>query len=399
MYTGSILNRRDKRLQTLLEALRRQLDTSFLSGERLPAERRLASTYGVGATTIHRALQTLAGEGRLTATPRSGWIKKEAQTPALSPRRHFSVGLISRRSDDEWQDQPIYSALSAEAKTRSVELIPVPNPHYYHNTTERVRIDFARVPWNSFDVGLLVEAEDTIRLRDQTLDARRVLAVDYNATRYGLDSVSFADWQAGEDAAKYLLNLGHLRIAVTEQITDPGLAADPASTLRRLGAEAALAEAGACILPQWRMPVHCRGGRDHSHPGSVAAIVANWAKAPPKQRPTALLAFDTTPITHGGLFRALNTNGLNVPRDLSIIGICWSGHDQCGGPETEGLRLTRLEFDLSALVRRTFDAAAALAAEEWTAGVRRERSPQLYLAPVMLTPGQSTCAPPDAGPK
>jgi hypothetical protein len=57
------------------------------------------------------------------------------------------------------------------------------------------------------------------------------------------------------------------------------------------------------------------------------------------------------------------------------------------------MRYTCVDFDLAALVRRTFDAARRLAAEK-TPPDKRTRKPELFLAPVRLLPGETTAPPP-----
>lgn len=404
------MGRHDRCLQNVLEMLRRQIDSSFGPGERLPSERQMASMHRVAPNTIHRALMVLSAEGYVTARERAGWLRTSKGSIAhgsrgrkWNRRRPLTVGLLTRRAESQWQENEIYSALLEEAQRRNIQIVPVPNRHLHRLSSEQDRIELSRVPWNSFDVGLLVEAEGTIRMRDPLMQSRKVIAVDQDATRYGIDSVAFADVQAGEMVARHLLGLGHIRFAVTDEINEPGYPSDPAFTARRHGFEAAIGEAGGLLWPHWRMPVLRRtkpgwsagGFRHESSHYYVKKTVAAWAALPPSQRPTALFANLAVPIVHGRLVEELASAGLNVPREFSLITGTWGGKLPAGGgePARNGVRITSVDFDLSALVRRVFDAARELADEKPRPG-GSQKPAKLYLAPAMLLMGQSTAPPP-----
>jgi DNA-binding LacI/PurR family transcriptional regulator/DNA-binding transcriptional regulator YhcF (GntR family) len=388
------------RFQELLSRLRSYITATFRPGERLPSKRALAAMHDVSPTTIERACYVLRREGTVAAKARLGYSR--AGSPAIRVARRkkkLAFALMSRRSTDEWESCEIYPALLEEAKKRQIEMRPLANPHYLRMTLERNRLDLTRVPWNSFDVALLVEAEEMVRTRDPALYSHRVLAVDQDATEYGLDSVAFANAQAGALAARHLHSFGHLRFAVTDEVNAAGYPADPSCLSRRHGFETVLAEIGGMLLPQWRIPITRR-----SYPAWIAppgcglstdvvkATVATWMSAPPGQRPTALFAITPVPLLQGGLIEELSRNGIRVPRDFSIVSITWNGSFFGGGaPVVDGLPITCVDFDLSALVKRTFDAAIELAHEK---ARPPSRSPRLTLAPVRLIPGQSIAAAP-----
>jgi DNA-binding LacI/PurR family transcriptional regulator len=387
---------RGHRFQLLVSALRSQIDASYSPGETLPSERELASMHSVSSHTIHRALHFLHRAGIVCSKERVGWMRAATH---LSVRKQLSglrVGVITRRSADEWNESEMYAMLFDEARRRGIQIVEVPNRFDIRSSPDRFVIDVAQIPWNLFDVALFVESEETLRLRHPILLRHKVLVVDQNATELGLDSVAFADAVAGKLVAQHLLKLGHTRFAVTEEFSEIGYPCDPAWTARRHGFEAALSEAGAQLLPQWRLlvprngrPLWAGGGfTRNSHQNLVRKKLAEWAALPPIQRPTALFAISHAPISHGDLASELVRYKFRVPRDLSIISVTWNGKFWGGSePVIGSRRLTHIDFDLSAMVRRIFDAVQELTLEPEG---HAQRPPKLFIAPAILVDGEST---------
>jgi DNA-binding LacI/PurR family transcriptional regulator len=393
------MGRRDQRFQIVIEGLRSQIGESFAPGERLPSKREFAAMHGVGETTVKRVMKVLTSEGYVTVIPNVGSFRTNARgsspTDAAGEKREaLAVGLVSRRSADEWPSHEIYPALLEAARGRGIQVLEIPNPNSYRYTPSRSLIQLARVPWNRFDVALFVEAEDTIQLNDPVLSARKVVAVDHDATGYGIDSVAYANANAGAIAARHLLALGHIRFAVTEEQNDAGFPADPAWTERQQGFEATIKAAGGLLLPQWRLQIP-RRGHLQTVDQFINAAVAAWAAAPVAQRPTALFALTSIPLVLDRIIEQLCHHGWRVPRDMSVVTVTSGGKFfGRGEPQLGSLRITSVNFDLATLVRRTFDAAEELANEPRPNGVRPRRAPKLFLAPAMLAPGSSTALPP-----
>ena len=139
----------------------------------------------------------------------------------------------------------------------------------------------AKVAWNSFDVGLLVELEDAQTLSDPMLKQRPVLAVDLDATEFGIESVTFDDYGAGRLAARHLFELGHRRFAVTDEINDPGWPAEITWLARRHGFEAEAGRLGGCIWPQWRIP-SARSRNSLIMSEMTRSIADSWAAMAPE---------------------------------------------------------------------------------------------------------------------
>ena len=72
------MSARNEQFRKLVDELQRQVSDSFAPGERLPSRRELAAMYGVGATTIDRALKSLSKTGLVHPATRVGWFRAAA---------------------------------------------------------------------------------------------------------------------------------------------------------------------------------------------------------------------------------------------------------------------------------------------------------------------------------
>ncbi len=109
-------------------------------------------------------------------------------------------------------------------------------------------------------------------------------------------------------ATQHLLGLNHTRIG---HLASPSTGEIAQARLR--GIEAALAEAGLSLRPEWR-PIVPPGTEVE---GGVQAMRA-LLDLPADQRPTAVIAFND--IIALGALHAVRTYGLRVPQDISIVG-------------------------------------------------------------------------------
>jgi DNA-binding LacI/PurR family transcriptional regulator len=386
---------RSHRFQNLLADLRRQIRNSFSPGETLPAKREWALSHSVSPSTIQRAMQALAAEGAVRIEPSVGWVRTpQIRTASKAKTRCLKVGLLTMRVRDEWNDYELYPMLLEEARRRRIEIIEV--PHRFEgarrSTPGRHRIELSRVPWNTFDAALLVEAENTIPAASAMLRNKPVIAVDMDATMHGFDSVSFMNAEAGAIAARYLMGLGHERFVIVEEGNVPGFAWDEAWTQRRHGFEAAAGAAGCVMRPGWRLAVPRQGpstaGKEF-FANEFPAIIQRWLDESCDRRPTAMMATAGSVISP--VMTALARHDLRVPRDFSIVTFSSNRHFWFGmEPIIDDMRMTCVDLDLSAMVRRSFDAVDDLLKD----GPPRRRTPRLYQAPATMLAGDSACEAP-----
>ena len=363
--------------QHLVAQLRQHLTASFTGGETIPSTRALAAMYGVGTMTAHRALQQLTLDGVIDRRANAGWVRAGGGSGSRAARSRLRIGVISALTRAEWQKNKFYALLTAEAARRGLELVESPNPHADRSTPARSRVDLSRVPWNHFDLALLIDVEDSVTLSDRRLSRKKVLVVDRDATVYGLNSVTFDNAAAGRIAAQHLFDLGHRRFAVTDEVSDPGWPSEQTWLARRHGFEAMSGYLGGCIRPEWRLLIPHKGLQAYRF-AHLRATIDHWLTLAPKRRPTALFSFDETFARIAATEFA--KRNVHVPRDLSIVTI--SG--QYGAPPKSGQDFTLVWLDMNALARRIFDTAEAL---------DDTQEARLYRSPVLLVPGRSSAPP------
>ena len=122
-------------------------------------------------------------------------------------------------------------------------------------------------------------------------------------------SVGVDSFLGAQLAVRHLVALGHTRIAAVIESEVP-----EERTARIEGFRAALAEAG---LPHdERLELRDAPGLDKRGPGARTAVVRELLQLDP--RPTAIVAGDD--LAAIGLIDAFEARGIDVPRDLSVVG-------------------------------------------------------------------------------
>jgi DNA-binding LacI/PurR family transcriptional regulator len=114
---------------------------------------------------------------------------------------------------------------------------------------------------------------------------------------------------AMRQAAQHLLSLNHARIGYLSAFSTSQIAA-----ARQCGLDAALAEAGLSLRPEWCASVPPGVEID----GGFQAMMALLDLAP-QERPTGVIAFND--VVALGALHAARTRGLRVPQNLSLIGV------------------------------------------------------------------------------
>ncbi|MBL7253117.1 LacI family DNA-binding transcriptional regulator [Paractinoplanes lichenicola] len=135
--------------------------------------------------------------------------------------------------------------------------------------------------------------------------------IDFKSRHYATDSILSDGLDGARVAVEHLLANGHRRIAfVGGPMTSPeaGIQAVPALQHRYLGYRMALAAAGIAFDPALIAPCHLR-------PDDVTAATGALLS-----RTTCTAMFCANDQTAAGAIRVLNSAGMRVPQDVSVIG-------------------------------------------------------------------------------
>jgi LacI family transcriptional regulator, xylobiose transport system transcriptional regulator len=120
----------------------------------------------------------------------------------------------------------------------------------------------------------------------------------------GIPAIGSANWQGGLLATRHLTDLGHRAIAA---ITGPD---DMMSALARIdGYRSAMKAANLPVHPEWERYGDFHEASGELHGGELLAL---------DERPTAIFA--GSDLQALGVLRAAARHGLEVPRDLSVVG-------------------------------------------------------------------------------
>lgn len=154
--------------------------------------------------------------------------------------------------------------------------------------------------------GLLVATAEPDAVLSKALRRASIPYVVVNRVLRGVENcVAFDNIAATQKATEYLLSLGHTRIAHLA-----GVAKDWNAERRTLGYRTAIEDAGLRFDPQLIVTT------GYTFDGGVKATQAILKM---RDRPTALLT--ATTLTAAGALRTLHGAGIDVPGEMSVMGI------------------------------------------------------------------------------
>lgn len=156
-----------------------------------------------------------------------------------------------------------------------------------------------------FDALVIVKDRvDPEELREQyQLGAIPIVVVNHRVDMPNVHCIDIDRNVGMYKAVKYLISLGHTRIAYLSSPLD-----SPVAVERKRGIERALEEEGlTCICRQAEPSIE-----------SGFQLAGSLVNEPKDERPTAILAFDD--LMAVGCLEALNSYGHRVPEEISIIG-------------------------------------------------------------------------------
>lgn len=271
----------------------------------MPTIREVASRAGVSPTTVSHVINNtrfVSAEARQRVLDAMAELNYRPNVLARSLRRGETrtLGLILPDSANPFFAE-IARAIEDAAFSAGYNVILGNSENEL--AKEQVYVD---VLVNKQVDGLIFVAtgDHSPSLEHLTRNGLPVVVVDRRLSNLEVDTVLTDNLQGGLSAARYLLNLGHRRIAC---ITGPSNLTPSAE--RVIGYRRALEEHG--------LPVEenlIRKGDFHPRSGYLAAVELIRTQPPP----TAI--FICNDMMAIGALRALSEAGLRVPQDCSLIG-------------------------------------------------------------------------------
>lgn len=281
---------------------------TWAPGELLPSQNVLAERYKISVATVREAFSALSHQGLIESKQGKGTFVAQnnaafaSQFVAdLEQRSHRNVGLITGRAQ-----YPYYAELTAgiEAAGREEGYSLLINMHSTHAADKRESFERLRSPpMDAFIIGPVDDqAEIDYIVQDRVLEKIVVFSCmkPVDAHYVSIDrSVGI------RDAMQFLYEQGHRRIAL--------FSGEPRIAIwgRRIGFERALEELN---LDPAECPTIYH--QDSSVLETARSLALRALQGP--NRPTAILAHND--MAAMGVLGAAQEAGLEVPRDLSVVG-------------------------------------------------------------------------------
>jgi DNA-binding LacI/PurR family transcriptional regulator len=274
----------------------------------------VADRAGLSIATVSRALS-----GKANVSPRSRQLAKAAadelgfvpsyHASSLASGRNHNVGLVVP-SVHRWYFSSVLEGVSGALLDAGYDLT-LYNVGDQSERRQSVLTDFLlRKRLDAVIAVALVLCEAEIQ---QLLAIHRPI-VGIGGALPGASTIRIDDARLARKATDHLIGLGHTRIAhltgdgeLNRDFKLPGI--------RRAGFEAAMADAGHAVRPEWMVSA------DFTIQGAYASARTLLATA--EERPTAIFAASDEMAI--GAILAARDFGLRVPQDLSVIGM--DGHE------------------------------------------------------------------------
>jgi len=258
---------------------------------------RAAISLGYRPDSIAQALVTRSTNTVGVLVSSSGdsfWGEVVASIEERAAEEGFSVLLSNTHGDPVRELKAIHLFLS-----RRVEGIIVTSTsrdtRSWFGAGSPPDLPIVRINWdgafadNQVEEAQLAPVETVVRTIDGVLEGSP------------FEEIAFDDFGAALDITKYLLALGHRRIAFA------GLTSLRPALLRYVGCRAALEEAG---MRPWAA-VECQGTLSAGRTAAIGLLSMPEA-------PTAVMAYDD--LTAIGVIRGIRAMGRAVPDDISVVG-------------------------------------------------------------------------------
>lgn len=347
--------------QTLAQLFTERIRSGELQpGDRLPSFTQMRAQYGATPATVERLYAQLEREKLIERRHRSGVFVAEAQA---GKTRTGTIGFVALHFSNRLlhpYNHHLLQGIQQEARNAGVQIMLLDDTAVAAN---RDKID-----------GLLIYEHGH---SDQTTYQEHGLpCVSLVLQKRGIPSVVADDLGGGRSATRHLLELGHRRIAclMGSDLLDTR---DVLGELRIAGYREALQQAGIAGNAGWVRPVHYNPLETYAERGYTA--ITQWlAEDWNALGCTAILTQNDDVAI--GVINALQDNGYQVPRDISVIGF-----DGAGVDAHYSLKLTTVEVPLEVI--------GAQGARLLLRMIEGEDNSSHQVLPAPLRAGQTSAAP------
>ncbi len=286
------------------------ISNNFQPHSQFYSERIIADKYNTSVRTVKLALKDLIVRDMLYKKPQSGtYIKNNKIIYAgnLAKNKSYNIAYItSRMTEDEWLN-PYYSGIIASIESQ------LEKSGYHFNiyrlsrkSPDREKKLFVNIAQNQLDgiflAGVYLDSKLVYRIVETGI---HVVLVDGPILDKTVNHVIVDDIKGAYDAVEYLIKKGHKKIAYLG-----GMPEDRASKRRLIGYEKALKSHKIEINKNL---ILYSGGMNFQN-----GIKAMQKILSLKDKPTVVFAVDD--MLAVGCIKAIRTNNLRVPEDISVVG-------------------------------------------------------------------------------
>jgi len=306
MFDSSVMDKRSAlpRHAQIEAYIRGLIERGRLSpGERIPPELEIAKALGVSRMTVNKALLTLTREGLFERERGLGTFVAERQAVAV---RHLTVIMPLDQTVYTDEQDCYFGPLCRAMQSAAVEC------GFQVNLAYLPAGDYAQYHRDRPSEGVIVISPNQSRIADVTALAGERVPVVVVGARWeelsGIPSVDSDNIDGGAAATRYLIGLGHRRIAIVYAGPDSTNTSD-----RILGYRQALSEAGIASDPAWETEADWAESLGIGTDAMKALLLREEGR-----RPTAVFA--------AGYYLALETMkmaramDLPPPDSLSVVG-------------------------------------------------------------------------------
>jgi DNA-binding LacI/PurR family transcriptional regulator len=281
-------------------------DGTFAVHEFLPSERELSEMLEVQRITLRQGLAALVRDGMIESIPGAG--NRVVRRKSAREQATKLVGCVMERKGKSLVESPFYAdileGIESEVTGRGYNLVFSSIwPDDMWHSTGKPKASPKCINTQLDGVLLIGGVTDEVALAYLKRGVR-VGLVDRSSTHPEISSIVPDNFAGTQDATKYLISLGHRRIAFL------GAPEDPTVALRHGGYAAALRQVG--LDADVRDQIVGGYGAGAAHAAMKKYLAQGGKKA------TAIVCVNDEAAL--GVMRAIQEKGIRVPQGMSVIG-------------------------------------------------------------------------------